>query len=66
MQPNNGLIRIDFEQGSADLTPAEVTALLSDEIIRGELRRAVLRLRGQVTRGADPKTEAIAETLRSL
>ena len=45
MQTRDGLIRLDFERGTAELTPGEVTALLSDEALRIELRRAVRNAR---------------------
>ena len=37
----NGMIRLQFESGQVDLSPGEVQALISDEKIRSELRRAV-------------------------
>lgn len=61
----NGMIRLQFESASVDVTPAEAQALVSDTRLHNEIRRAVLTARKQLTLGAKPPAETLTD-LRSL
>lgn len=44
----NGMIRLQFERASIDVSPAEAQALVSDSRLHNEIRRAVLAARQQI------------------